>query len=378
MKSLFRSIQDTLGNIHESPLQGHALSRQNNLCGFICGMIRKGNSSLSDIGSGLSKNINANSQNVAAKRFVKNKGISYELHYLPFITALLRGIFAFMTTNSTIQLVIDGSAIGKKNATLMISIVWGGRGIPLCWIVKKGSKGHFKEQDHVDVLKKAATVICPILALFPNNIPLTVLGDGEFDGINVQKFCKSKNWDYVLRTACNTVLYEEGIPFKANSILPFDKQNFMFIPHVEFTKKRFKYVNFLYWHDDKRHEDPIFLLSNLYDVEDIMTLYDLRYSIECLFKDLKSSSFNIHKTRLVKPEEVFNLLIIAALAFILVLSFGMQHDTTSWRKKIHRVRKDQKAYSIYFFAYKLVQYFLERYMPISFSFQFSKDIKMQI
>ena len=68
MKSLYRTVQDGLSKFHVRPLEGQPLSRFNNLCGFISGMIRKGNSSLPDIGSGLRQDINAASKTMSAKR----------------------------------------------------------------------------------------------------------------------------------------------------------------------------------------------------------------------------------------------------------------------------------------------------------------------
>jgi len=74
-----------------------------------------------------------------------------------------------------IRLVIDGSDVGKKNGVLMVSIVWKNRGIPICWYVKKGNKGHFKEQHHVAILEQAFEILADIL---PEGIAVTVLGDG--------------------------------------------------------------------------------------------------------------------------------------------------------------------------------------------------------
>ena len=58
--------------------------------------------------------------------------------------------------------------------------------------MKKGSKGHFKEEEHVQVLQEAYNVLSPIL---PEKMPVVLLGDGEFDGIELQKFCLSSSWD---------------------------------------------------------------------------------------------------------------------------------------------------------------------------------------
>lgn len=248
MKKLFTEVQRWLCGVSDQAPQGHALRRLNNLSGFVCGMIRKGSSHLPEIGSGLPQNINSNSKTVAAKRFVKNKWTDYEVHYLPFLEAFLRGIIGLTPVGEGLRIVIDGSQTGKDNAALMVSLVWQNGGIPICWLVKKGSKGHFKEENHVQVLEHASQIIFPIV---PKGMPVTILGDGEFDGIEVQKLCLNNGWNYVLRTACNTVLYENGERFQARTIEADSEQHCTFIPSVEFTEKRFQFVNFLCWHDKK-------------------------------------------------------------------------------------------------------------------------------
>lgn len=370
MKKLFSQLHQKLCSIYEKPPQGNALKRITTLSGLIAGMIRKGSSNLPDIGSGLPQNIDANSKTVAAKRFVNNKWTDYETHYLPFIVEFLRAIIAFTPVGDSLPIAIDGSQMGKHHAALMVSVVWQNRGIPICWFVKRGSKGHFTEENHVEVLSHTAQILKPLL---PPGMSAIVLGDGEFDGINLQTFCNNCGWQYVLRTACDTVLYENGERFQARQAAPQFEQNCSFIPQVEFTEKRFRYVNFLCWHDKKRYEKPIFLVSSLSEAGDIMEYYDQRYSIECLFKDLKSTSFNLHKTRLKKACDISNLIIIAALAFIMLLSLGIMHEHSPLRKKVQRVRHDRKVLSIFSFANRLLDYLIDNDIGFNFSFQFSKN-----
>lgn len=371
MKNLYKAIQSRLVQISDKP-QGNALKRLNKLSGFICGMIRKGNSNLPDIGSGLPQSIDANSKTIAAKRFVSHCKTEYKVHFLPFLRAFIRGILAYSCFLDGIYLVIDGSQIGKANGALMISLYWNSRGIPICWITKSGGKGHFKAEDHEKVLKQAIEILEDLL---PKDIPVTVLGDGEFDGIGLQKICLAANWYYVLRTAKNTVFYEQGDKFQAKNIDVQDDQHFIFIPRVEFTKERFKYVNFVYWHEKQKYDDPIVLISNLLCPHAIVAAYDLRYSIECLFKDLKSTSFNLHKTRLQKPQDVKNLILIAALAFLFLTVLAIQYDQPQFRKKVQRVRKDRKVLSFFSFAFRLIDYFVEQQVDLQFSFNFSMNFK---
>lgn len=44
------------------------------------------------MGSGLPQNINANSREVAAKRFVDNKWVDYEAYFLLFLSQFLRAL----------------------------------------------------------------------------------------------------------------------------------------------------------------------------------------------------------------------------------------------------------------------------------------------
>jgi len=372
MKSLFKKVNDFLLSTYSKEPQGHCKTRINNLTGFVTGMIRKGSSHLSDIGSGLPKNIDANSKTMAAKRFIASKHTNYEVHYFPFLVTFLEGLISTFIQNSKeeVILVIDGSQMGKNNAALAVSLVWKKRGIPLCWLVREGGKGHFCEEDHITILQKAFGIILPLL---PASMKVVVLGDGEFDGIDLQKLCLNKGADYALRTACNTILYREQEVFQGKNISPKPEHDCLFIENVEFTKKRFKYVNYLCWHNQKRHKDPIFLISNLGCPRAIMDYYDLRYSIECLFKDIKSKSFNIHKTRLKKAEQVNNLILIAALAFIIITSLAINYDKLKYRKMVQRVRTDQIVLSFFSFAYKLIQHFLDNQIDFHISCRFSKN-----
>lgn len=346
------------------------MKRIKNLCGLIAGIIRKDSCHMADIGSGLPQDIDAYSKEIAAKRFVENKWVDHETHFLPFLNQFLRALLAFLPPWSEMRLVMDGSQTGKDHATLMVCLAWRGRGIPLCWFTKKGAKGHFTEKDHLDLFWRAHRLLGPLL---PQGMPVTLLGDGEFDGIGLQRSCIACGWDYVLRTACDTILHEGGERFQPKMVAPPPGEDCLFIPGVEFTAARFKYVNFVCWHDQKKYKDPIYLVSSLGEARDIIEQYDERFSIECLFKDLKTTSFNLHKTRLRTAFAISNLILIAALAFIMLLCLGLEHEHSNLRKKVQRLRNDRQVLSIFAYACRLVAYFLEHDIGFSFSFQFSKN-----
>lgn len=375
MKNIFSTVFGYLSSFGDSAPQGHDHTRIKLLSGLITGMINKGNSSLPDIGSGLPQDIDANSKTTAAERFVRNKWVDCQTHYMPFIIPLLKGIMCFTNPHQGIVLIIDGSQMGKNNAALMISIVFQKRAIPLCWYVKEGSKGHFSEQEHIALVQQAQTILTPLL---PQNMVVTLLGDGEFDGTALLAQCTQAHWSFVCRTACDSVFYEQDCAqqerFQARNIAPPLGSTLFFIPKVLFTEKRYDHVNFVVWHNRKKYKDPLFLISNLPEPLDIIRYYKFRFRIEALFKDLKSNSFNLHKTRLKDPRDVSRLIIIGALAFVLLFTLALKYDTVELRKKVHRVRADNKVVcSLFTFAYKLIDYFVRHDISFNFSFQFSKN-----
>jgi hypothetical protein len=254
----------------------------------------------------------------------------------------------------------------------MMSLVWRGRGIPLCWFTKAGSKGHFTQKDHVSLFVRARDIIAPLLS---KEMSVILLGDGEFDGIDLQKSCLECGWDYVLRTSCDTILYEGEDRFQPKDLSLGPGENCLFIPQVEFTGERYRYVNFVCWHDRKKYQDPINLVSSLPEAGDIIESYNLRFSIECLFKDFKSSGFNLHKTRLKSTFAVSNIVLIASLAYIMLLSLGIQYEHDPIRKKVQRLRNDRKVLSIFAFARKLLLYLIDNDISFNFSFQFSKNLQ---
>jgi len=81
----------------------------------------------------------------------------------------------------------------------MLSVVWNGYAIPLVWTTKKGKKGHFPEDVHIELIKIAQ----PIL---PIDCRVVLLGDGEFDGMRLRNQCKSWGWEFVLRTALDRLV----------------------------------------------------------------------------------------------------------------------------------------------------------------------------
>ena len=105
---------------------------------------------------------------------IANERIDFETYYLPYAQQLLVSL-----ADQRIVLIMDGSSVGRGCRTLMLSVVYKKRALPIAWLVAEGSRGHFSEIDHITLIEQA-------FDLLPEGADVMFLGDGEFDGIQLQ------------------------------------------------------------------------------------------------------------------------------------------------------------------------------------------------
>lgn len=362
---VFIEVENALKSLAPQEPQGHALKRISTLSGLVSGMIDKGKSHLSKIGTGLSADINAHSQEIHAKRFLENKYTDYKVHYLPYLSHFIASFGqkkAYSANNLDLKLVIDGSQMGSKFVVLMLSLVVGKRAIPIFWLVKRGKKGHFPSDMHLEVVRQSIKMLRSFL---PNQTTFTLLGDGEFDSVDLQRLCRQDlGINYVFRTASDALMSENGDKFRPKDLKLDKKTTTFFIPSIDFSKEMFEDVNFLYWFDHKIYDEPLFLISNLDNALDIIDAYKQRFAIETMFKDFKSRGFNLHKSRLQKQNAISNLIMVAALAFCFLMNFGINNQDNPLKIKVQRI--DKNVNSIFSYAILLLQYVLKENLELDF------------
>ena len=368
-KKLYRKIRKKLRATYAIFKQRSFRRRLKLLIACVCGIIRKKKPHMSCLGYGLPQKITAHSQEKKIKGFLENKWFAHDTFYVPFINEVLQDIFTIRRYQQQIKLVIDGSKMGNSHMALMISLWFEGRGIPLVWEVQKKPKGHFKASDHIALLHQANGLLHDHLS---GQQQVIFMGDGEFDSPELQQACTSLGWDYVFRTSCNSVFYENGNRFQPRDLAVDKNHNFHFVADTEFTERRHKHVNFVLWHEEQ-YEEPLPLISNLHEPIDIIDSYQCRYSIEGMFKDMKSTTFNLHKTRLTKAQSIANLILVAAIALILTIKIGHKYQDSPLRPYINRVRNDKVVNTLISFGRDFIDYALDHGEKLNFFYIFSKN-----
>jgi hypothetical protein len=256
---------------------------------------------------------------------VQNESITQQSYFAPFAEALLSAL-----ATQPLVLVIDGSAIGKGCQCLMISVVYRNRALPIGWIVFEGSKGHSSQARHLELLQQ-------VKRLIPTDATVILLGDGEFDGVEVLDQVADWGWTYVCRTAKNTILYEDGIRFSCAD-WGADRGACNALPQVLFTDVQYGPLMAIAWWRDSCDE-PLYLVTNLELAGEACAYYQQRFLIETFFSDQKSRGFHLHKSHLRHPERLARLLIAASLAYIWMIYLGVLALPDEVRRRIHRVHR---------------------------------------
>ncbi len=202
--------------------------------------------------------------------------------------------------------------------------------------------------------------------LIPEGKRVVFLGDGEFDGINLQEVMNESGWFYACRTAKSTVATWEGVKFNldllGSSIKP---GRIIELKEVQFTRSCYGPVMVLCcWAKDEA--EPLYLVSNLSSSEEAMKYYRKRFRIETFFSDQKSRGFNIQKSHIEDPHRMSRLLIASCLAYIWIVYLGSLCKTDGWQEIIHR--KNRCDLSLFQLGVRLLEHFLNEGLPIPVQF----------
>ncbi|MBW7884914.1 MAG: hypothetical protein H3C34_20205, partial [Caldilineaceae bacterium] len=136
---------------------------------------------------------------------------------------------------------------------LMVNLIYQKRAIPLVWTVVQSPKGHMSAEEHIALLRQ-------FQALTSEDQAVILLGDGEFDSIELQSYLAQQQWQYVCRTAKDTwVLCEDEWIQLDDCAIPDLCQA---LENVAFTTAEYGPVTVVIWWD-KAYRAPIFLVSNL-------------------------------------------------------------------------------------------------------------------
>jgi len=197
----FIAIHKAIKELYPTQPQGNTARHLTTLAMLISGIVASKKVNLPAIAGKVPTMNKVESQVKRFSRWIENENVSFEFYYLPYAQQLVNSL-----AQKTLVLVMDGSPVGHGCRTLMLSVLYKKRALPLAWLVSQGNRGHFSEEDHITLIEQVKEII-------PENAHVMSLGDGEFDGINLQAVMDSYDWKYVCRTAKDTIITQNSAPF---------------------------------------------------------------------------------------------------------------------------------------------------------------------
>lgn len=349
---IYRRIMTSLRQLYPKRLTGNQARHMNTMAGMITGIVQSKRCHFEAMARKVPHPTKVESRAKRFSRFVQNERIDEGIYFLPFIIDLLAGL----STSGPIVLAMDASDTGRNCLTLMVSVIYKKRAIPIVWQVVSGKKGHLPEEQHLALLER-------VKPLVPAGSDVIFLGDGEFDGNDLQSEINQTNWSYVCRTAKNRLICDDGDWFALDEIL-LQPGDCIDMPDVGITQASYGPVLVIaWWHPD--YKEPIYLVSNMECVDEACYWYGKRFRIETFFSDQKSRGFHIHKSHISDPERLARLLIAACLAYIWVIYLGVVAIRDKWVTTIHR--SDRCDLSLFQLGLRLLDHFLNEGLPIPFA-----------
>jgi Transposase DDE domain len=349
----YAAIKQGLMQFFQPRPTGHRERHLNTLVAMICGVVGSQRAHLSHIADH-APSYGARQESVIVRfgRWLKTDANTLDGWFLPVAEALLANL-----AQQPLTLVIDGSVVGRGCIALMFSVVYHGRALPLAWVVVKGQKGHLPQQTHCALLAQ-------IQGLIPAGAEVAVLGDGEFDGTEFQAALRTLQWKYVSRTAPNLLMTVEGQQFTIGAMAPARGEQ-LGVRAAWLTAEQYGPVSVLaLW--EAAYEEPIYLVTNMVDLQAALALYRKRAHIETFFSDQKSRGFHLHKSHLRDPVRLMRLLIVSCLAYLWLVYLGVCALCDGWLKRLHR--QDRCDLSLFRLGLRLLARCLKDEIPIPAGF----------
>lgn len=347
----YSSIRMSLSQMFSSEPKGYTAKQLNVLAGLISGIVGSRRTNYPHIASKVPDGIKPESRVKRISRFVNEADGAQEVHLMPFGGALLSNLADY-----TLVLVMDGSEVGRGCLALVLSVVYRGRALPIAWLVISAKKGHFSQERHIKLLSA-------VKGLLPAGADVVFLGDGEFDGTELQAKLTDFHWKYACRTSSNTILYD-GEEFSFQDLL-LQPDMCLSLPDVLFTRQRFGPVLAIAWWR-KGYQEPIYLVTNFELAEEACHWYQKRFKIETFFSDQKSRGFHLHKSHLSNPARLARLMLAACLAYLWIVYLGVWSIQQKLHTYIHRT--DRCDLSLFQLGFRVLDFLLDHHQAIPVSF----------
>jgi hypothetical protein len=268
------------------------------------------------------------------QRFLQLRAMSVVLIWLPLVERIIKLKFK---KGERLYLAIDRTQWSDKNL-FMIAVIIEKRAIPIYW--------QFLEKKGASKLTEQQALIRPVLRLL-KRYDLVILGDREFHSVELAKWLLSKKAYFVLRQKKDTYIKEKGKDYQRLDSFEIISGAKRFLTGLKVRKEKgFSQGSIgIYWkrkYRGKKEEQPWYLLTNLPNLSEAISVYKKRVGIEAMFKDCKSGGYNLEGSK-ASLERATRLVLLIAIAYTFSTIKGQSIRWRGQEEYIGRLRKVKKV-----------------------------------
>jgi hypothetical protein len=243
--------------------------------------------------------------------FLSNPEITAETFYEPVLK-----FFLAAWKGEEILLTFDTSMHWNEFCLIQVCIAWGGRSIPIAHdVIKHGSSSVSFEQ-YLPTLVKAQKML-------PENGKVTFLADRGFDHGELMRWLSQQGWNWAIRLKRDILVTvaPNTLPCAVDELVPPENVAYLY-SDVEILGDINCHLAVGNWSEAK---DVWAVATNTAVVPSVQTfdLYGRRFGgIEPFFKDHKSATFDLPKSRLRNTQALSCLFLLMATAQLLGIAIG--------------------------------------------------------
>lgn len=244
------------------------------------------------------------------------------------------------------HLTIDRSNwIPKEQDLLMVSLSYHKRAIPIAWQIHDFGPTNAHEQ--MDLLERA-------WAIMPQNQPIVLHGDAEFGSVPVMRFItRQTDWDFILGQRSRNQFHVGDWQWQAVKDLRVTPSRPYFAANIFWTKTHnFGPLNFFAFHKPYRsgRNEPQkltrYCTTSLPIAPHLRRLGHRRWGCEPMFRDFKSSGWDIQKSGLHDPDTRHALLLVLSINYLWATSLGRWLCKVGRRHEIDSKKNGITAYFV--------------------------------
>ncbi|PSB64270.1 IS4 family transposase [Chroococcidiopsis cubana CCALA 043] len=274
--------------------------------------------------------IQQNSRRRHLQRFLNLDALSVVLLWFPVIEGILTKHYK---PGSQLVIALDRTQ-WKENNVLMVSAIYKKRALPIFWVLL--------EKDGSSNLAEQQKVLRPAIRLL-KKYKLVILGDREFQSIELANWLQEQNVSFVLRQKQSPTFREKRHSFQPLSSIPIHPGIRQFYTNINLTQKAGfgRYNLAVYWkrkYRGKQEDEAWYLLTNLADLKTAIKIYSQRFGIEAMFRDRKAGGYNLESSK-ANPNRLIRLILLIALA---MASAWLQGEKTVLQRQQSYVCRTQE------------------------------------